>query len=353
MRRSSPSLSVLALALSLLAGACGGGDGGVGGITPITPVSPDSSPSPSPSPTPTSPAPAPSPTPTPTPGATPTSWAGQAAALYDVPPDLANCRAGTLKASVTGDFLARLNALRALHNLPPVSYEPTSDAEEAASALMMAVNKQLSHSPPSSWTCYSAGGANGAGTSNLVGWWGTGTPFNSEDDFLGMWLNETTSDSIGHRRWILSPFLGRTSYGRVSAVMADGTRASAASMRVTGFTGAFAAPAGIPPFVAYPYGDYPSRYFSTGSFLSFTAIANAGSSSANNAVSFAAAAVSVAGPSGAMAISDISYDNTGYGVPNSIQWHVAGLQPDVTYTVTITGVTGAPQTRYSYTFRII
>ena len=58
------------------------------------------------------------------------------------------------------------------------------------------------------------------------------------------------------------------------------------------------------------------------------------------------------GPSGTLTVSDVSSDNDGFGVANSVQWHVAGLQAGVTYTVTISGVTGAPQSSYTYTFRI-
>jgi len=36
-----------------------------------------------------------------------------------------------------------------------------------------------------------------------------------------------------------------------------------------------------------------------------------------------------------------------------VQWRVAGLQPNTSYTVRITGVTGAPQTDYTYTFRMV
>ena len=251
------------------------------------------------------------------------------------------------------DFLAKVNAVRALHNLPAVTYSSVEDDQEGAASLMMAVNRTLSHTPPTTWICYSAGGATAAGSSNLIGGWGTGLPFASEDDYLAGWLRETNSASIGHRRWILDPFLGKLSYGRVSLVLSDGSRASAAAMKVFNFSGGVTVPSGIPSFVAYPYGDYPARYFQPADYLSFTAIANAGGTfGANGSVSFAGATIRVTGPSGTLAVTDVASDNDGYGVANSVQWHVAGLQAGVTYTVTISGVTGAPQSSYTYTFKI-
>lgn len=332
-------------ALPLLS-ACGGDSGGsaTGSGGPVV--------VPAPTPTPTvTPTPAPTPTPSPTPA--PTGWAAQAAALYDVQPNQAACTAGTLKAAVKADFLAKLNAARALHNLPAVTYSAVEDDQEAASSLMMAVNKALSHTPPTTWICYTAGGATAAGSSNLIGGWGTGLGFSTEDDYLAGWLRENGSASIGHRRWILDPFLGKVSYGRVSLVLSDGSRASAASMKVFNFNGGVTVPGGVPGFVAYPYGDYPARYFQPGDYLSFTAIANTGGTfGANGSVRFTGATVRVTGPSGNLTVSDVASDNDGFGVANSVQWHVTGLQAGVTYTVTISGVTGAPQSSYSYTFRI-
>ncbi|WP_298668874.1 CAP domain-containing protein [uncultured Sphingomonas sp.] len=330
-----PPRSLAALAVAILVTGCGGSDGGGSAGSGIAP---------------------PIATPSPTPTATPTasnSWAGLAAALYDVPPNVSACTSGTLKASVKQDFLNRLNGIRALHNLPAVTYSDDEDGQEADSSLMMVLAKQLSHEPDTNWRCYSASGASGAGSSNLVGGWGTSLPFHSEDDYLGLWLTEGGSADIGHRRWILSPFLGKTSYGRVAVVLPDGTRASAASMRVFKFKSDPPVPGGVPPFVAYPYGDYPQRYFGLSNYLSFTAIADPTSSWANQSVSFASATITVTGPSGPMTVTDIAIDNQGYGVPNSLQWRVTGLQAGVSYTVRINGVSGAPQSSYSYSFRVI
>lgn len=341
MRNSAP---LSALALSLFLAGCGGG-GGSGGSSGVLDA-------PTPAPTTSAPAPGPGPSPSPSASPLPTSWAG-VAGYYDVQPDIAGCRAGTLRAAVKAEFLARLNDIRARHGLAPVTYSNDEDVQQADSSLMMAANVALSHTPPASWRCYTAGGAAGAGASNLIGGWGTGLGFDSEDDLLAGWLREGGTAQLGHRRWILHPFLRKTSYGRVSALLPDGRRATTASMRVFSFVSAGSAPPTVPPYVGFPQGDYPSRYFALTDYLSFSVVPGTSDNGADRSVDFSAATVTVRGPSGDLPVTNISRDNDGYGIANNIQWRVTGLAASTSYAVTIAGVRNAPQASYSYTFRII
>jgi hypothetical protein len=177
--------------------------------------------------------------------------------------------------------------------------------------------------------------------------------FFSNDDFLALWMTEGGSSAIGHRRWILDPFLGKVSYGRVAVEAAGGVRSDAASLKVFNFTSAPAVPTGIPTYVAYPQGDYPVRYFGTGDYMSFSAIASTSNKGSNGGVNFTGATVTVSNAGANLAVTDVSHDNQGYGLPNNIQWRVTGLQTNLTYTVSITGVAGAPSSSYQYTFRIV
>lgn len=339
------ALCLSALPLVLLA-ACDSGGGSSGGGTVVTPTP---TPTTSPSPPPTGGTPTPSPSASPL----PTSWTN-VAGYYDVQPDVASCRAGTLKDAVKAEFLARLNEIRARHGLAPVVYSTAEDTQEQDSSLMMAVAQTLSHTPPTTWQCYTAGGATGAGASNLIGGWGTGLGFDSEDGLLAGWLREGGSPQLGHRRWILHPFLGKTSYGRVSVTLAGGRRATAASMRVFSFAGGVgAAPSTVPLFVGFPQGDYPVRYFALTDYLSFSVVPSTTNNGADRAVDFSAATVTVRNGGTNLTVTDISRDNDGYGIANNIQWRVTGLAANTSYTVTIAGVRGAPQTSYTYDFRVI
>ncbi len=339
---------VAALCATALVAGCGGGgsSGGTAGGSGSVVVAPTPTPSPSAS---SSPAPAPSPSPS----ASPTTWAGAAAALYDTLPDIATCRAGVLKASAKAQALDDVNRIRALHGLAPVTYSDADDAQVAEASLMMAANNALSHTPPASWTCFTATGSSGAGTSNLYLGRGNGLSFASADDHMAAWLNEGGTASLGHRRWILHPFLGKISYGRVTQQRADGTRIDAGTLKVFSFTGGRPAPSVVPRYIAFPQGDYPVRYFRPADYLSFSLAPSNSADGSDGRVNFSAARVSVMNGSTAMTVTDQSQDNAGYGLANNLQWRVTGLQAGVTYSVRISGITGAPASEYSYSFRIV
>ena len=113
----------------------------------------------------------------------------------------ATCTAGQTASDFKNAILRRVNYFRAMAGVPAdisfaVGY--TSKAQEAA--LMMSVNNSLSHNPPTTWTCYSAAGAEAAGSSNLylgVSGWNAITGYIKD---MG-----TGNGAVGHRRWILYP----------------------------------------------------------------------------------------------------------------------------------------------------
>ncbi|WP_375391541.1 CAP domain-containing protein [uncultured Sphingomonas sp.] len=316
-----------------------------------------SSPALTPTPTPT-PTPAPSPTPTPTAG-TGTDFASRAAALYTSPPSIANCQAGQLTSAATAAALQSLNTIRALHKLPAVTYSIADEAGAQQSALMQAANDTLSHTPPTTWKCYTTLGATVSGQSNLYAGFGNGLTFMSDDAIMAGWLtelNNIVADSVGHRRWLLYPFLGAVSYGRVVGASPTQTRGDAAALKVFGVAGSGVANGTLPAYVAYPYQDYPAKYFDTAALLSFEVIASSNpNSAANSSVNFTSARVTVTQRGGsAMTVSKVTYDNVGYGLPNNLQWAVAGLQANTYYDVSITGVLVNGQTQsYSYYFRVV
>jgi len=119
------------------------------------------------------------------------SWTGNRAA----------CDAGTTSAGFRDAVLLRLNYFRAMGGAPAsVTFSETYNAKAQKAALMMSVNGQLSHSPPTNWTCYSADGAEAAGKSNLaLGAYGRAA--------IDLYMKDpgTGNGAAGHRRWILFP----------------------------------------------------------------------------------------------------------------------------------------------------
>lgn len=346
-RHRSRSIAPLLL-LALASGCGGGGSQSSGTVTSPTVVA--------------TPTPAPSPSPTPTPVATTAEPATGAdfttsvAQLYAAQPNIAGCQAGQLKQAVRDRVLAVLNDIRARHGLPAVTYALSDEAASMQSALMMAANGQLSHTPPTDWKCYTGAGATAAGQSNIYLGFGSGLRYSQDADIMVGYLTEIdnlVANNIGHRRWLLYPFLSSIAYGRVAGTEATRGRADGSSIKVINTTQNTTGP--LPDFVAYPYQDYPTRYYATGALLSFSVIADKTRNfGANAQVRFANASIAVRARDGAaLTVGNIAYDNDGYGLSNSLQWSVAGLAANTTYDVTISNVVvaGTPKT-YSYYFRL-
>ena len=81
---------------------------------------------------------------------------------------IAGCAPGTTNIEHQQAVITRVNYYRALVDLPAVALvggTPTSQAQ--AAALMMSAHNALSHTPPMSFTCYSAEGAAGAAATKL------------------------------------------------------------------------------------------------------------------------------------------------------------------------------------------
>lgn len=117
------------------------------------------------------------------------------------------CDAGTMSTAAIDDVLRRINMYRWLAGHPPVGHDAARHAEMMECAHMMSVNGALSHEPPTSWTCYTSGGADAAGRSNIA--LGYSTPGAAIDGYMG----DRGTPSLGHRRWILNGPLGDVEIG--------------------------------------------------------------------------------------------------------------------------------------------
>ncbi len=263
-----------------------------------------------------------------------------------------------MSAAARDEVLRIVNTIRALHNLPAVTYALADEPQAMAASLNMTASGQLTHTPAPSSRCYTDLGAQGAGSSNLYGGSASSVSlFQPNDNIIAGWMTEIdnlVANNVGHRRWILDPFLTQIAYGRVAVEDNRALRDSAA-LKVFSFSAGSAIPASLPEYVAYPVGDYPARYFSSGALLSFGVIADPRNRFNNSNVSYVQANVTVRQRGGAsLAVSNVSSDTVGYGLPNNIQFNVAGLQNNVFYDVTIANVlVGGTARTYTYAFRIV
>ncbi|MCB9642725.1 MAG: hypothetical protein H6728_06575 [Myxococcales bacterium] len=122
------------------------------------------------------------------------------------------CDPGSISASSIDDAVRRVNLYRYLVGLPGV-VEDTARRQQMQECAVLQANNDgpgsgvNAHSPPSSWNCYTAGGAAGSGSSNLS--WGVGHPA----DTVPQYIADRGTPSLGHRLWIISPGMGKTAFG--------------------------------------------------------------------------------------------------------------------------------------------
>lgn len=238
---------------------------------------------------------------------------------------VSTCTAGRCSQATAVAVIKRINYFRRMVGLNSQCQLDTSlYQQEQEAALLQSANNALSHTPPTSWTCYTSLGSTGCASSNLaLGYTSTSaiTAFLS-DDGIG-------NEPVGHRRWILHSRKQTFSFGSTSNAMALYVLRNDTNSIV-------------PSFIAYPPNGYMPR----------TLVPNRWSFSIPGA-NFSAATVSMTGPGGAVIpVTIISSTANGYG-DNTMVWTATGINTssdsDVSYTVTVNSVASASQTSYSYT----
>lgn len=230
---------------------------------------------------------------------TPIAWNG----------NQASCDQGTTSFDFKNGVLVRINYFRAMAGVPAdISFADLFSNKAQQAALMMSRNNNLSHDPPAAWSCYTAGGAEAAGKSNLsLGNYGWNAVSGQVRD------NGSNNTAVGHRRWILYP---------QTQTMGTGDIPSAASYSAANALWVFddkygtSRPATREAYVAWPppghvpYQVVPARW-------SFS-YANA---------NFSAATVSMTRSGNPVAVAIQPVQN-GYG-ENTLAWIANGLDANV------------------------
>jgi uncharacterized protein YkwD len=132
--------------------------------------------------------------------------------------DVSRCSAGASSAASNAATLSAMNYVRSLAGLAPVSLSATLNARAQAAALIMSANGALSHTPPSSWRCYSSAGAAAAGRSNLA----LSYPSIQSGQIVDLYMDDpgSTNAAVGHRRWMLNPFVTQVGTGSTNTANA-------------------------------------------------------------------------------------------------------------------------------------
>jgi uncharacterized protein YkwD len=113
----------------------------------------------------------------------------------------AACDPGTTSPAYRQAQIDRVNYFRAMAGVPAeVVVNETWSAKAQHAALMMSSNNALNHTPPATWMCYTADGAEAAGKSNLS--LGAIGPAAVDAYMKDRGAGNT---AVGHRRWLLYP----------------------------------------------------------------------------------------------------------------------------------------------------
>ena len=276
--------------------------------------------------------------------------------LYEEMPILSACNPGTVRAGEQGEAIAYINEVRALHDLPPVVHDPSHDEHTRRAALIIVANDHLSHNPPDNLLCWSQEGALGSQKSNLA--WAARLDDQPQKGFtteymIDSWWKDSAVDQVGHRRWLLDPFLQKVSFGRADRP-GSATTYSATGAALWVIDDQRPAPAGpLPDFVAYPFEDYPAPLFNAGLSMSFSAIVDKTDYWSNMNVDLSDAEVTITDPNGTrLQVRNLSRTNEAFGIPNCIIWN-ASIQSGVRYTVQVNGIMyNGVERGYEYWFEI-
>ena len=266
-------------------------------------------------------------------------WADNLNDLYDTLPDVPSCYEGVLKSAEKEKAFAEVNRIRALAHLPLVTYNSGYDDQMAKSSLIISANMALSHTPSTSDSCYSTEGYEGSSTSNLYkGETYSYSYLSSSASHIQVYLIDLSVDSLGHRRWILDPFLKYVSYGRVDGHPTGSTSIVTGSALKVMFNEMQDLSGTTLSFIAYPCGYYPPDLVDLSWYWSFSVLADPLNKYDNDEVDFSQATITVTGAGGQMTVTNQGYDTTTYGLPNILKWMVPDAQQEETYHVVIGNV---------------
>ncbi len=139
-------------------------------------------------------------------------------AEYTTEPSLATKEPGVLKDTVLTDVLNALNICRYIAGLSyNITIDPEYQKKTQAAAFVNFANSSMSHYPsvPNGWSetdpVYVLGKA-GAGSSNLAAGFGS-----LADALFNGWMDDgdaSNIDRVGHRRWVLNPYMTSTGFGQ-------------------------------------------------------------------------------------------------------------------------------------------
>jgi hypothetical protein len=276
--------------------------------------------------------------------------------LYETVPDIASCAPGSLSETEKQKVLNYVNTVRATFNLPAVQYDDKKDRLAQEAALIGAANASIAEAITDADFCYLRNAALEYQNGNRSLWGSATSKWPISEIHVNDWMAELNSENVNYRRRLLDPFLKSITFGRVIGTPKKGEyKYVSSAILITGYGNTDLSESKL-EYVAHPHGNCSAKLFDPNSFLNFSVFYDKQNKSNNGATSvdFADATVEVSvGSQQSLEIvgDSFTYDYNSYGLPNNMRWKVQGLTSNVTYTVKISGIKVAGESKdYEYTF---
>jgi uncharacterized protein YkwD len=245
---------------------------------------------------------------------------------------LLGCLAGLTAPATNAATLSALNYVRSLAGLAPVGESPSLSTGAQQAALMMSANGTLSHDPSSSWKCYTPAGAAAAGRSNLA----LSYPAITAGQIVDLYMDEPggTNTAVGHRRWVLNPFMTQVGIGSTSTANALTVIGPTASNRPN------------PRYIGWPTAGYFPNAIEPDGRWSLSA--------GKKSISFARAKIHVYSSSGRVPVHKYAVEN-GYAQPTVVWEMPPGFSKTSSYRVVVKNIHrkgSSKRLKYAYTVRL-
>jgi hypothetical protein len=255
---------------------------------------------------------------------------------------IASCTPGTISLAFKEWTISRVNYFRAMAQLPgsvALDTDATRELQQQSAAVLYSANQRLSHNPaaePANFpTCSGLiSNASAAGqNSNIALAFGSAT----FDDVIPRYMDDGGNRQRDRRPPPLDPLSAAgLDDGRLHAHRANW---GGNALRVFN---AFGSRPPTPNGIAWPNAGFvPMAVLPASKRWSYS----------YNGANFAGATVSMAANGAPIAVTVISNNATGYGDNTIVFVPTPAIAKDVTYTVTVSGITGGPASTVSYVVR--
>lgn len=258
------------------------------------------------------------------------------------------CNEGTTSHDLKEDVRRRVNYYRAMVGLPAnITFDATKSAKAQKAALIMSHEASLSHDPQNDFPtnpCLSADGQEAAENGNLaLGSYGPGAIDGLMEDDGG------NNAVVGHRRWIL--YSRAQEMGTGDIPIEEGPGIPYRQANCLWVIGDFLPAPATPPQIAWPPAGFVPYHLVPNSSAAFPrwSFSYPGANFSSATVTMTQGATNIPVVKETVA--------SGYG-DNTLVWRPGGIpstppDADTTYTVNITGISGAPLTSRTYQVTLI